>query len=212
VLRPFIRSKRRQAPWRGLVSAAAGPADVAVTGRLTARARAGNAAAMEELARRLACVPAFVRNCNRRLGGPLTENDLDDVTQNVFAAIWAKLERFDGRHDLEGWAFGFCSREVLTAIRARKRARGLPFEDAADVEVAREPAPGAPGELDLVEREIHDLGPPESDIVRLKHFDEASFPEIATALGMPLGSVKTHYYRAVGRLRVRLAALWRALQ
>ena len=51
-----------------------------------------------------------------------------------------------------------------------------------------------------------ELGPPGSDIVRLKHFEDESFSDIARRLEMPLGSVKTHYYRALEKLRLVLEA------
>ena len=172
----------------------------------------GEPGAVEQLSRRLACVPAFVRVYNRRVGDPVPVHDLGDVTQNVLAALWAKLERFTGQASLESWAFGFSVREVRKAIDARRRSAGVALSDDGELE-RKTAAPKLPGggELETVEIEIGDLGHPAADIVRHKHFDELSFPEISDRLDLPLGTVKTHYYRAMARLRVRLAPLWRAV-
>lgn len=185
--------------------------DASGPSHLAARVRRGEPEAADELAERLECVPAFVRACSRRRGGGLDAAELDDVVQNVLVAVWSKLDRFDERRSFEGWVWGFCEREVRAGVR---RARSRPTVELE--EAAGDPATGAAparvsDESEAVVRAVEELGPPGSEIVRLKHFEDATFPDIADALDLPLGSVKTHYYRAVGRLRVRLASLWRAL-
>jgi RNA polymerase sigma factor (sigma-70 family) len=54
------------------------------------------------------------------------------------------------------------------------------------------------------------LDPPADDIVRLKHFEELTFEEIGQRLLLSPNTAKTHYYRALVRLREALAPLWRA--
>ncbi len=61
----------------------------------------------------------------------------------------------------------------------------------------------------IVVDSIHALGSPSSDIVRLRHFDGLTFAEIARELEMPTNTVKTRYYRSLGRLRTLLRPLWR---
>lgn len=175
------------------------------------RAAAGDPAAIEALGVRLACIPAFVRVFNRRRGGPLPAGDLEDVAQSALAAIWSKLDRYNGSSAVEAWAFGFCVREVLSAVRKRRRTGPVPAQDGGPAAAAHTPEESV-GELEAVQLAVLELGSPAAEIVRLKHYEDATFPGIAQELGMPLGSVKTQYYRAVGRLRVRLAPLWRELQ
>jgi len=40
----------------------------------------------------------------------------------------------------------------------------------------------------------------------LRHMQQLSYQEVADALGIPLGTVKTHLHRARAALKVRLAA------
>ena len=176
--------------------------------QLVARVRAGDREAIDELSQRLECVPAFVRACSRRRGGKLDDAELDDLAQDALMAIWTKLERFDEGRSFEGWVWGFCQREVLAALRTRGRRSGAEPIDAIEPEAPHDGSADPTDEEGLLSRAVDDLGPPASDIVRQRHFDDASFPIIAEELGLPLGTVKTHYYRAVSVLRVRLAALW----
>ena len=181
------------------------------------RALKGDRGAADALAERLACIPAFVRCINRRLGKPLPQEALKDVAQDAFAALWSKLDAYDGVRDLEGWAFGFCFWEMRSALRKQRRAGTLesevedtPPDGKTDGSGGAETA--ALEDLERVEEALRDLGPPGATIVTLKHFEEHSFPAIAERLDMPLGSVKTHYYRALEKLRPRLLSLWRAWQ
>lgn len=181
--------------------------------QLIGRARAGDRHAADALAERLACIPSLVRICNRQLDRPLHEEQLGDVCQDVFAAVWAKLDDYDGVRDLEGWIYGFCFRQVRVTLRRSGREVGVEaglesIEGGLDPDVEHVER----GDLEGVEAAVHALEPPASTIVALKHFEDQSFAAIAERLDMPLGSVKTSYYRAVDTLRVRLGRLWRALQ
>ncbi len=181
--------------------------------RLVARARRGERVAIDDLTERFAAIPRIVRICNHRLGRPIAETELGDVTQSALIAIWRKIDGYRGHSSLEAWFYGFCLREVMKVRRrrARRPSEWLAVGGSTDAAARREIEP-EPVESDRIETEIDALGPPASEIVRLKHFEERSFSEIANCLDMPLGSVKTQYYRAVERLRVSLAPLWRALQ
>lgn len=177
---------------------------------LARRALAGDPAAGDDLARRLACVPAFVRHHAGRLGFSLSRDDVADAAQNVLVAVCHKLSTYDGRVRLEAWAFGFAAIELRKARdRSRRDEPVVPLTDDALRAAAEADDAVAIRDYDAVEEELSRLGPPESDVLRLKHYHGRTFDQIARRLELPLGTVKTLYYRGIEHLRPRLARLWR---
>jgi len=53
---------------------------------------------------------------------------------------------------------------------------------------------------------VADLSSRQRTIFLLRFLEEMEIPEIATATGMPLGTVKSHLYRALNVVRARHAA------
>ena len=179
------------------------PSDLA----LVHAVRRGDRAAANDLVERLACIPAMIRARERRLGAPLTEHERDETVQETLAAMWAKLGRFRGRTSVEAWAYGFALREHYKALERRRRApRQAPdpvlFGGVQEEEEPRE-------DYRAVHESLQSLEPPNDEIVRLKHFEDLTFSEIGRELRLSPNTVKTRYYRAIGRLRSQLRSLWR---
>jgi DNA-directed RNA polymerase specialized sigma24 family protein len=64
-------------------------------------------------------------------------------------------------------------------------------------------------DFEHVYRALDKVDPLGARIVRHKHFDHLTIEEIATRLGMPASSAKTHYQRSLARLREILDPLRR---
>jgi len=174
--------------------------------RLVQVALAQDASARAELVERLACVPAMVRVIARRRSLVLSPVELEDLEQETLLEVWAKLPRFDARASLETWVWGFCFNQIR---RAASRRPIVPRPAAeADLERAEQPEREAHLELDdvdLVKDAVDSLGPPADEVVRLRYREELPFEEIGARLELPVNTAKTHYYRALARLRQRLA-------
>ncbi|MCC7011638.1 MAG: sigma-70 family RNA polymerase sigma factor [Planctomycetes bacterium] len=167
---------------------------------LVRAARDGHPRAIEALTQRLAILPACVRNQNANNGRRLQRDEEEDVVQNVAVSLWRKLDAFDGRAPLETWAYGFVCIEVLRALdRKARRARVLSIDDELDA-AAPEAAHGADAR-ESVELALEHVAGAGAEIVRLKHFQELTFEEIAARRREPLNTIKTRYYRALERLR-----------
>ena len=52
-----------------------------------------------------------------------------------------------------------------------------------------------------MQRRIDALSPVQARLIRMSYFEAKSHQEIATELGMPLGTVKSHVRRAFQRLQ-----------
>lgn len=165
--------------------------------------------AVREMGERLRNVTRLVGVANRQLPRPLPPNDLADVAQNVIVLIWEKLETFEGRSTLDGWAWRFASFELKNRVRhiAAQRVRdGVPLS-AIEVEPAApasDPMQFDPEEVEVALRAI----PQEmAEVVRLKHHEGLMFKEIAERLRIPINTSKTRYYRGIERLRDALEGM-----
>lgn len=164
-------------------------------------ALARRADALAELASRLRCVPRILVARNRRLARPLSDDELRDLVQDVLAEIWRRLASFEGRSALETWVYGFCGRLLFRAQRQSVRRSATVAVEQAAVFAAEFASPTDDEELAALARGLGALETLDADIVRLKHFGELSFSDIAAVLDVPVGTTKSRYYRALGELR-----------
>ena len=159
---------------------------------------AGAHGALEEIYRD---VSPLVYTLAVRALGDATE--AEDVTQQTFVKAWRSRHTFDPeRGVLRGWIVGIARRVIADAIEHRTRDRRR-LEAVRDVAAA--PQRDQVEDL-LLAHEIEALGDPRRTIVSLAFFDGRTHEEIAAALEMPLGTVKSHIRRSLTTLRTRLEA------
>ena len=147
----------------------------------------------------------MVRSQHQRMSGCLGEEELADTAQEALTAIWSKLATFQGRSRLETWAFGFCMNELLKSIERTQRRLDRQVTLVRDVPQdgsEREPAL----DTERLHRGLARIGPPGSEVVRLKHFHLLTFAEIAAAMSIPENTAKSHYYRSLEKLRQLLVS------
>ena len=145
------------------------------------------------------------------------EADAEDVVQEAFLRGYRKLESFESRSDFGTWIYRIAVRCALDKIADRKTDGSSQIAEDDDpeqrtVQVA-DMAAGPErillsGEIGaLQEMAMHGLTAIERTAFVLRHLEERSIDEIATALGIAPNSAKQAVYRAVHKLRRRLAAL-----
>lgn len=172
-----------------------GTADLA----LVCAVLANEESAIIEFADRLKCVPRILTAQNVRLGRPLDEHDLADLSQDIVVVILQKLHRFAGRAPVEGWIYKVCRLEFMNGVR-RKRRVPRPVHD---VEVAMQNDPGrtsALAERESIAVALARVGGVEAEAVTMKHFEGLTFEEMCTRLDLPSSTVKTRYYKGLARL------------
>ncbi len=179
--------------------------------RLVRDALAGEATAVEVLADRLVCVPRILSALDRRSGGRLGEHDLADLSQDTLIVLWNKLETYEGRGRIETWAYRFCFLEFMNRVRSHGRRTAV--ERTSTDGLAEPPAPTpdllAFEEHECLERGLEELGSPEADVIRMKHYDERTFEDIGKELRLSPSTVKSRYYRGIEWLRRRLEPVLR---
>ena len=128
----------------------------------------------------------------------------DDLAQETFILAWRNLRHFRFEARFSTWLY----RIAFNAWQsdARKR-REVPLEDEADVpaqeQEAHEEFVDVASRLDL-ERALATLSDGERAAIAACYYADLSHDEAAQALGVPLGTVKTHILRAKAKLKARL--------
>lgn len=163
--------------------------------QLAVRALNGDRAAFGELARR-AAGPAH--GLLRRMGAqpPIAE----DIVQDALIAAYRSLASFRAEAPFAAWVMKIAAR--LYVKRRRKDARlvllAKPGERVG-------PPPALDFAIDL-DRALATLSPAERLCVTLCHGAGFTQVEIAEALQVPLGTVKSHVTRGLDKLRQRLGS------
>jgi RNA polymerase sigma-70 factor (ECF subfamily) len=148
---------------------------------------------------------AFVWRVLRRSG--LSPADADDAAQRVFLVAVARLATIEARSE-RGFLYRTAAR---VASNARRSLRRRP--DTPGLEDGEEPAPvPAPDDLldqrrarDLLDRVLSELSEDLRAAFVLFEIEGLRTPEIAEALGIPLGTVASRLRRARAEVEERVA-------
>ncbi|WP_420469800.1 RNA polymerase sigma factor [Brevundimonas sp. FT23042] len=164
---------------------------------LVRRARAGSDRAFSRLVERhQAAVRGFVR---RFLGSGWAE--ADDVAQDAFVAAWASLRTLRDPAGVRPWLCGIAWRKAQDRIRGARRGAA---RDAGWLEAVSLPAGVAAEEKMALQDAMAELPVDVRACVALCLGDGWSHSEAAEALGLPLGTVKSHVARGRTRLLTAL--------
>jgi RNA polymerase sigma-70 factor (ECF subfamily) len=139
----------------------------------------------------------------------LGDRDLaSEAVQRAMLRAWQNAHTFDAQRPLGPWLHAICRRTAIDTHRSHRR-HPQPIE--AD-ELSRRLPVSADGPVDVtvaaeVRRAIDSLPDGEADVVRLAFLGGLSHEEVADALGIPVGTVKSRSHRAHRRLAAKLAHL-----
>ncbi|MFL5928497.1 MAG: RNA polymerase sigma factor [Gaiellaceae bacterium] len=149
-------------------------------------------------------LPALHRYLRRRVGSSAA----DDLTSETFAIAFARWDTFDQTRPLRPWLYGIASnlarhhyRAEARQLRAYARTGLDPVLDTADDSLSR--ASASAGRRALAAA-LAALRPQDREILLLDAWTELSNTEIAEALSLPIGTVKSRLHRLRLELRNRL--------
>ena len=148
------------------------------------------------------------RVCRQYLGPA----DAEAAAQDVLVKAYLSLRSFDGRSAFTTWVTRIAINTCLDELRRRRREapRAEGFTDGADEDPLAALPDGGPGPEDRsIQRQAvarlaaleQELPGRQREIFRLRFYAELELEEIAAALGVHVGTVKTQLHRAVHRLR-----------
>lgn len=129
---------------------------------------------------------------------------VEDLAQDTFLAVFERLPQFtaDGPARLSTWILTIASRRAIDQLR-----RQAPVAVAA-IDVAPDPRPDAIARRDLaraIEAALAGLAPEYRAAFLLREMHGLAYDEIAAALAIEVGTVRSRLARARDALRVALA-------
>ena len=147
------------------------------------------------------------------LRGTKDTADAEDLTQEVFLKVHRKVKDLREKAYFKSWLYRVTMNTVLMHLRKR-RMKAIPLQFFVDRETApvvdalqtRTVPPFGPIGRIALARAIGGLPEPRRAVVVLHDIQGMSHSEIATSLGVPLNTTKSHLWRAHRQLRGFLLA------
>ncbi|MDQ6685958.1 MAG: sigma-70 family RNA polymerase sigma factor [Pseudomonadota bacterium] len=164
-------------------------------------ARAGDDGAFAELVRRHQS--AIRRQLRHLMKGEAAI--ADELAQDTFVQAWRHLPSYRGESTLTTWLHRIAHRCFLMHLRAQT-SRGAPLVCAPGDDEVAEPTTNPLSKRLDVARALAALPEPERLALLYCFQLELTHDEAASALGLPLGTLKSHVARGKARLRRFLAA------
>jgi len=173
------------------------------------RSAAGEEGAFRELVSRYKNgLYAFLHNFLNR------QDIIDDVFQETFLQLFTSQASFDPTRPLRPWLYTIAANKAKDALRKLQRTATVPigsmtesdemsFGDMVNVLTAEEERPFDGLEKDEtaadVRRLIADMPENLREILVFAYFNKFSYKQMAEALRIPIGTVKSRLHTAVGR-------------
>jgi RNA polymerase sigma-70 factor (ECF subfamily) len=130
----------------------------------------------------------------------------EDAVQEAFLAVWRQAATYDGaRGKASTWILTLVHRRAVDLVRRQHRFNALPVE----LEAAAPPTPVGSMDEDValrttrreVQTALHTLSNGEREVLELAYWGGLTQSQIALALGIPSGTVKSRTFNALARLR-----------
>lgn len=146
----------------------------------------------------------------------------EDLSQEAFVRAFNAIDSYDATYKFSSWLFKIANNHTIDWLRKRKldtvSIHGSPSASSPD-EVSRtsitlesnEERPDTYVESrelgGLIEDAIGRLRPEYRSVILLRHVEGYAYEEIAQAMDLPLGTVKTYLHRARNELKDLLTPL-----
>jgi RNA polymerase sigma-70 factor (ECF subfamily) len=137
----------------------------------------------------------------RLLGNP---DESRDACQEAAARALNASDRYDPDKPFYPWFHRILRNHCVDRLRRRKRLVQGDDSELVDDAPTAESSMFESERSRAVVRGIADLPDDLREIIELRHFQDASYEEIATILDCPLGTVMSRLYRARKALRAKL--------
>jgi RNA polymerase sigma-70 factor (ECF subfamily) len=146
-----------------------------------------------------------LRLLKKRLGN---DADAEDVAQQAFAKAFENIRSYSPKFAFSTWIYAIAGNCCIDFVRKRKPGSTISIDKLAeDVRFNVQNAQPNPEESMIAEQEmattsllLGKLKPQYRRVVELRYLKEYAYEEIAAALQMPIGTVKTMLFRAKEQL------------
>ena len=135
----------------------------------------------------------------------LRDHDLArDAVQDGFIRAWRSLPSLRDPDRFEGWLRSLVARSCIDILRRRGR-RPIEVELISTDGPSIDDVSTTTADRDLLDLILRRLPPDQRAVVVLRYYFDLEVPEIASTLGIPLGTAKSRLHRSMGLMRSALA-------
>jgi RNA polymerase sigma-70 factor (ECF subfamily) len=141
------------------------------------------------------------------------DEEASEITQEAFFAAWQGLPSFRGEARFATWLYRIAYQCCVRQLERRKRERALQaVMQAEQGPEGMNKEKQAEDSLELCDRQavvreqLEHLSTRYRIVLILRHLQGMSYEEMAEVLAMPVGTIKTHLFRARDLLKERLLA------
>jgi len=150
----------------------------------------------------------YFPNVLARVRFKIPENDVEDVTQEIFIAVLKSLNGFRGQAKFSTWLWTITNRKIVDYYRSRK-SRLTEQDDYEEVVTRNSTIPTSRIEdeqedLAVVQHALGTLPQNYQDILLMRFVDEMPFNEIALHNGQSLEATKSLFRRSVAALAKKM--------
>jgi RNA polymerase sigma-70 factor (ECF subfamily) len=165
--------------------------------------RRGEAAGAARLFQRYAA--PLLRFTGRILGDPA---EAEEITQDVFLKLMVRADQYDGRAPVASWLFAIATNACRDRLRRSARRPSVALEAVTELK-----EPGIPADERLarrqrreaVRRALAELSLEQREALVLARYHGMPYAEIARALDISEGAVKTRIFRAMETLKAHFS-------
>lgn len=136
--------------------------------------------------------------------------EANEITQEAFLAAWQGLSSFRGEARFSTWLYRIAYNCALKQLEVRKRDKALHLALQAEQALEDEGEDPKTAHLEMldnqemVQAQLSQLPPKYRIVLILRHLQDMTYEEMAEVLTMPIGTIKTHLFRARNLLKERL--------
>lgn len=125
----------------------------------------------------------------------------EDAVQEVFAAVWRSAGSYrPERGPAGGWLYTVARNAIVDRLRRSGPGTESELPELVSVESGPDERAEESETAWLVHRALEELQPREREVLELAYWSDMSQSEVATFLGLPLGTVKTRTRSGLARL------------
>ena len=131
------------------------------------------------------------------------EQDAHDVAHETMIKVMTNLSKYDPSWSFSTWVCRIAKNTAIDLIRKRKRISWSEIPNVSDPNPFPDEIAIKQQQARIVRQVLDELPAIYRDVLRLHHFENLKYREIADTLDVPLGTVMNRIHRARRKLRAR---------
>ena len=134
-----------------------------------------------------------------------SQEDAEDALQEIFLKVFDRIKNYRGDSAFSTWLYRMTTNHCLDVLRRRKIVAFLGFENAPEAQEKKDSDKAVDlGLSPSVEKALTRLPEKQKACLLMREMEDLSYEEIAEALQLSLGSVKSNIHRAKVFLKEQL--------